>query len=479
MNRIFLVIALMLTAISVQAQWEPDMRLTNDPAKSYTNGISQRNIAASSEFVHVVWYESRDKDWEIYYKRSSDGGVTWGNDTRLTNQLGTSDYPSIAVSGSTVHVAWEDDRDGNFEIYYKRSTDNGVTWGADTRLTNALKESYMPCAAASGSVVSIVWYDSRDGNPEIYCKRSTDAGATWEADTRLTNNTANSFLPSVAVSGSFVHVVWSDYRDTDEELYYKRSTDGGATWGADTRLTNAPGFSDWPCVAASGPLVHIVWWDKRDGEGSVYYKRSVDAGLNWETDLLLPTVPNKSGYASVSSSLSVVHVVWEDKRHGGIEIYHNRSTDGGGSWGAEARLTNNKSSAMPTVSASGSVVHVVWQDIRDGAAGEIYYKRNPTGSSTGIRETFPGAPEGFSLSQNFPNPFTGTTKIEFRMKKSGLVHIAVYDAFGKEMVTLVHEQVKPGIHETVLDAGSLLSGVYYLTMKAGTYIETRKVLVMR
>ncbi len=44
--------------------------------------------------------------------------------------------PVIAINGSVVHVVWSDERDGNYEIYYKRSTDGGVSWGADTRLTN-------------------------------------------------------------------------------------------------------------------------------------------------------------------------------------------------------------------------------------------------------------------------------------------------------------------------------------------------------
>ena len=72
----------------------------------------------------------------------------------------------------------------------------------------------------------VVWYDNRDGNNEIYYKRSTDAGINWGADTRLTNNTAYSEYPSVAVSGSVVHVVWNDYRDGNSEIYYKRNPTG-------------------------------------------------------------------------------------------------------------------------------------------------------------------------------------------------------------------------------------------------------------
>ena len=190
-----------------QAQWQPDVRLTNDTALSWTSWNYAWNVASSGDIVHVVWWDERDGNWEIYYKRSTDGGISWGADTRLTNNSSESYNPSVSVSGSVVHVVWYDERDGNLEIYYKRSTDGGVSWGADTRLTNNPAESHSPSASISGSVVHVVWRDNRDGNYEIYYKRSTDGGVSWEADTRLTNNPGISEHPSVSVSGSAVHVV--------------------------------------------------------------------------------------------------------------------------------------------------------------------------------------------------------------------------------------------------------------------------------
>jgi hypothetical protein len=121
------------------------------------------SLAVSSPTVHVVWHDYRDGNWEIYYKRSPNGGISWETDTRMTDAIGDSDYPSVAVSGSVVHVVWYDSRDGNYEIYYKRSTDGGINWEADTRLTNYDGESDHPSVAVSGSVVHVVWRDKRDG----------------------------------------------------------------------------------------------------------------------------------------------------------------------------------------------------------------------------------------------------------------------------------------------------------------------------
>ncbi len=234
----FLIVHCILIIEDCSAQWQPDVRLTNNTAFSYTSANNAWCIASSGSVVHVVWNDSRDGNNEIYYKRSTDAGVNWEADTRLTNNTSNSQLPSVAVSGSDVYVVWNEYRDGNWEIYCKHSTDAGLNWSSDVRLTINPALSLSPSVTVSGSDVHVVWRDFRDSNHEIYYKRSTNSGTTWSADTRLTNNTAISGDPAVSVSGSFVHVVWSDERDGNPEIYCKSSTDAGGSWGADTRLTN-------------------------------------------------------------------------------------------------------------------------------------------------------------------------------------------------------------------------------------------------
>ena len=414
------------------AQWQPDVRLTNDSASSYTSLNNAWCIAANGNVVHTVWYDNRDGNPEIYYKCSTDGGVTWGADTRLTNNTAESRYPYIAVSGSIVHTVWYDNRDGNDEIYYKRSTDGGVTWGADTRLTNNTAYSNVPSIAVSGSIVHTVWQDNRGGNWEIYYKRSTDGGVTWGADTRLTNYAADSNFPSIAVSGSIVHTVWQDNRYGNTEIYYKRSTDGGVNWEADTRLTNNTASSLYPSIAVSGSIVHTVWEDTRDGNLEIYYKRSTDGGVSWETD---------------------------------------------------TRLTNNTAGSWyPSIAVSGSIVHTVWSDDRDGN-DEIYYKRNPTGN-VGIQNISTEIPSAFSLEQNYPNPFNPTTKIRFAIPsnvkgQTSNVKITIYDALGREITSLVNEQLVPGTYEADWNASNYPSGVYFYKLTAGDFVETKKMLLTK
>ena len=104
MKAVLLAIVLGLLSIQVSnAQWLPEVRLTNDPASSISGA---RVIAANGNVVHAVWNDFADGNGEIYYKNSIDGGVSWGANTRLTNDAALSSLPSLTVSGSSVHVTW-------------------------------------------------------------------------------------------------------------------------------------------------------------------------------------------------------------------------------------------------------------------------------------------------------------------------------------------------------------------------------------
>jgi len=439
---------LLCTPAVVHAQWEPDVRLTNDPDSSYTTWNNTWCVAASGDTVHVVWTDTRNGNYEIYTKRSTDGGTSWGSDTRLTYNSGYSGLPSVAVSGTRVHVIWTETRDGNPEIYTKRSTDGGTTWDPDTRLTSDSANSWSPSVAASGNRVHVVWEEYRNGNGEIYTKRSLDGGAGWGTDTRLTSNSEYSGLPSVAVSGLSVHVVWNDYRDGDYEIYTKRSTDGGATWGADTRLTNNNAASTFPSVAASGSNIHVVWYDYRDGNAEIYTKRSTDGGTTWGADTRLTNNSAESQLSSVVVSGSNVHVVWYDTRDGNGEIYYKRSPDGGTSWGADTRLTNNSASSLrPSVAASGLKLHVVWTDARDGNY-DIYYKRNPTGN-IGVEETAGVRGQGLEVRITAkPNPFTSFATLPGHEAE----RFSLYDVTGRKVGMYKGDRIGEG----------LKAGVYFV-----------------
>jgi hypothetical protein len=89
-------------------------------------------------------------------------------------------------------------------------------------------------------------------------------------------------------------------------------------------------------------------------------------------------------------------------------------------------------------------------------------------------------PTEFKLGQNYPNPFNPSTTINFSIPKASEVSIKVYDAVGKEVATLVNEFMQPGNFSTDFTASSgLTSGVYFYTIQAGDFRNTKKLMLLK
>jgi len=103
-------------------------------------------------------------------------------------------------------------------------------------------------------------------------------------------------------------------------------------------------------------------------------------------------------------------------------------------------------------------------------------------------------PNEFSLSQNYPNPFNPSTKIKFEVpdqsavsgrNETRLVTLKVYDVLGNEIATLVNEEKQPGTYEVEFNVVgtsrdlSLPSGIYFYQLKAGDYVKTRKMILLK
>ena len=88
-------------------------------------------------------------------------------------------------------------------------------------------------------------------------------------------------------------------------------------------------------------------------------------------------------------------------------------------------------------------------------------------------------PSEFLLSQNFPNPFNPSTKIKYSIPQSSNVVIKVFDVLGNEIETLVNEEKSAGTYEINWYAEQLPSGVYFYQLKAGSFVEIKKMVLLR
>ena len=110
----------------------------------------------------------------------------------------------------------------------------------------------------------------------------------------------------------------------------------------------------------------------------------------------------------------------------------------------------------------------------------LYILYNLGGGTVGIneRET-EEIPTTFSLSQNYPNPFNPSTTIKFSIPNGGLVTLAVYNILGEQIKTLINQEMPAGNHSVLFSANSLASGIYFYSLRAGSFVETKKMILLK
>jgi hypothetical protein len=172
------------------------------------------------------------------------------------------------------------------------------------------------------------------------------------------------------------------------------------------------------------------------------------------------------------------------------DIWFTQSADGGLTWTTAENLTNTAfvDERYPSVSkynASGQA-NIVWsQKSKSGLYAFPGTADTVRTSQVFFRKTLTDVrpeeltPTTFTLSQNYPNPFNPATKIDYNVAKTGLVTIKVFDVLGREVATLLNEELRPGSYQTVFDGSSLASGVYMYTMTANGFSQSRKMMLVK
>jgi hypothetical protein len=89
------------------------------------------------------------------------------------------------------------------------------------------------------------------------------------------------------------------------------------------------------------------------------------------------------------------------------------------------------------------------------------------------------APLVYELQQNYPNPFNPSTTINYSTKENGNVEIIVFDLLGREIVKLVDAEIPAGVHKVDFNGENLSSGIYYYTLKAGSFISSKKMILLK
>lgn len=319
-------------------------------------GINPVLAVDSGNNVHAVWRALLGGDPQVFYNRYTPASG-WGTPEQLTTEASQKETPLIAVDAAgNLQVVFADSRDSgvgtHYEIYYKKKPAGG-RWSGDTRLSVAVgsdsKAPHLACAPDGN--LHLAWEDDRDGNFEIYYRCFDAAAGAWGPEERITNETSPSTDPHLAVDPSNqVHLVWQDGRYLGGgglsrfSLFYKKKT---AAWGDDLRLARQG--VQGSLVADAAANLHLVYTAPLEtiGNPDIYYLKfdpfitdspppnevvlvlDTSGSMAWDDEGAVPARPEDSRLfragQALSSFLDRYNLRNESKAHFGLVTFPHAS----------------------------------------------------------------------------------------------------------------------------------------------------------
>lgn len=490
--------------------------------KTTNGGVDwiEHQIDPLSIWLSDVYFASADTGWATRATnklfRTFDGGESWTG----TDFPSGSQYYLKSISFSDNNHGWIAATDQVF-----RSTDGGVNWVSQIKGSRADLQSLFFVGESVG------WAVGRGG----LLLRTTDSGKTW-TESKIHEN---AFFPLLDVFFINENIGWAcdlrflyrtedggrtwtqvvlDSRQLGALFFIDENNGWVGDWGKLFKTTNAG--SDWAIIESGieaddfTKSIHFVndsigWLvGGKTREETGFVLKTSDGGMTWsrqDIPVFLNSVHfinDKTGYVvgengiilkstdggtswllqNGQTTFSLRSVLFVDPSTGWIVGQDNsldhfgiilQTTDGGLSWRRPDNITVPDLKSIFFVNAD-----VGWIA---GLNGTLL-KTNTGGLVTSVSradEQPLSSPKTIALLQNYPNPFNPSTRIRYRISKSGPIKLMIYNVLGREVAELVNGHKTAGEHEVIWQAENLPTGVYFYRLETVDFVMTKKLVLIR
>ena len=455
--------------------------------------------------VIISWSSYRGSSTaDIYIQKvSSSGAMLWTtNGVSVCTVVFEQNNISMISDGlGGAILTWQDYRSNNgfADVYSQRvNTLGAVLWGSNgIAVCNEASSQISPKMVSDGSAGAFVtWSDNRAGDYDIYTQRIASGGAVqWTTNGVATCTMGTDQLqPDVCRDGADgIIVTWTDFRSsTDFDIYAQRVGPSGAiVWVVDgVVINNNVAYAQLDPKIVSDDLngAIITWSDFRTGITSDIYAQRISpqGAVQWTaTGVIICTAVGNQIVSQITvDGSNGAYITWEDHRNAGnSDIYAQRiASNSALNWSAEGfeicTMPNNQGN--PAILSNGSLgAIVVWEDFRSGSSFDIYEVGFNTTGIIGIENEGSSIPETYNLFQNYPNPFNPSTSINYSIPTASNVKITIYDALGKSVNVLVNQNQLSGNYNIMWDASNLPSGVYIYKIEAGSFTDSKKMILIK
>ncbi len=393
---VWLLLTTLVTGLKVQAApqerpqaappWNASVRVNdNAPVGPVARGAPAFAAKDSPEILYAVWQDERNGDPDIYSAQSADAGQTWTYITRVNHDapgVGQQNSPDVAVAADgTLHAVWL-----NSGVYYARSTNGGRTWSDEVKINDSSSWADHPAIAVYTNTLCVAWQDSNFYYVGMDC--SADGGLTWRSNDLIAPSVGGATPDLVVDDTGQVHVVWTDTRNDTGDIYYARWSDSRSWSGAVKVNTDAGSATQQnPAIALNNNTLVVGWQDNRSGN-QIYARYSASLGATWGTsDAQVSDVGNVVGAPAFTAGRNAIWATWIAFNGSSYFAY---ADTGASSWGTDVQISRT-AQAQQTIATAGSASHVwagwaqsnaIWAASRTSGAWDDPVQVNNVGEAT-------------------------------------------------------------------------------------------------
>lgn len=354
---------------------------------SKPNNITQNDddsvypqISSSSNNIYIVWQESVGSygttNYDIFFKKSNDDGNSFGSPINLSDNIGFSEHPQIASVGNHVYVVWVDDSSGQREVMFSKSIDSGKTFSNSIVVSQNSLGPYHAELAAKGQNVYIVWNSfGMETSNIILLAKSNDEGKTFGELIEIGEGDTETY-PKIAANDNEYYITWDrrDHKDTEILLSKGHKDYNIQNVTQIEKLNNEDVDGGESQVAADANRVIVTWTSNIPINAKyVYVSSSMNNGNDFGDNIPISSTNSSNVENIIIDDNS--YIVWQDNIDGNHDIFYTKGKTNGISIDKPLNVSNNIGiSECPSIAVSTSAIHMIWEDDTTGNH-EVLYKR--------------------------------------------------------------------------------------------------------